>query len=154
MVFCYLKQYVQAGQLKLCTFCFDSEAKGKNDMQLFFNLNPAVSDSYVHMEFGIDGIDSIHLVNGSAEEIGCEGISFRSYTSNDQQGYYWCGEITLSQQFISRYFDTYLDEAGIILLNMYRIFPGSKDFASLFPDSKNDILAKADSMQEFVILKY
>lgn len=154
MVFCYLKQYVHAGQLKLCTFCFDSEATDKNDIQLCFNLNPAKQDGFVHMEFGIDGIDSVVFVNGGTKEIDSEGITFHSFKSNDQQGFYWCGEVTLSEQFIRTYFDTYLDEEGIILLNMYKIFAGSSDYACLFPDGKNDIPAKADSMQEFVILKY
>lgn len=154
MVFCYLKQYVQDGQLKLCTFCFDSEASGKNDIHLCFNLNPAKSERCIDIEFGIDGIGSVCCIDGDVTPMDCDGISFRSYRSNDQQGFYWCGEITLSQQFTARYFDTFLDEAGIILLNMYRVFADSSDYACLFPDSNNDILARADSMQEFVILKY
>ena len=156
MIFCYLKQYVQNGNLHLCTYCFDKEATGKNDLQLCFNLNPEQGEKYIHMEFGVEGIDTVFSVEGgsSAKVAQDKGISYRSFTSNDQQGYYWCGEITFDKDFIKEHFDTLLDEKSIILMNFYKIFPDCGDYACLFPDNKNDILAKADSMQEFVVLKY
>ena len=108
------------------------------------------------MEFGIEGIDTVFSVeDGGSTIVSAEkGISYRSFTSNDQQGYYWCGEITFDKDFIKEHFDTLLDEKSIILMNFYKIFPDCSDYACLFPDNKNDILAKADSMQEFVVLKY
>ena len=156
MVFCYLKQYVQNGDLKLCTYCFDKEAVGTKDLQLCFNLNPEKSDKYINMVFGFDGIDNISSnETDTATPVPFQkGIEYHTFKSNDQQGFYWCGEITLTKNFIKEHFDTYLDEKNIILLNFYKIFPDSEDYACLFPDNKNDILAKADSMQEFVVLKY
>ena len=156
MVFCYLKQYVQNGDLKLCTYCFDKEAVGTKDLQLCFNLNPENGEKYINMIFGVDGIESVVSTENTATAHlhYSNGIVYHSFKSNDQQGFYWCGEITLTKDFISKQFDTYLDEKSIILLNFYKIFPDSEDYACLFPDNKNDILAKADSMQEFVVLKY
>lgn len=159
MVFCYLKQYVHNGKLKLCTFCFDREAAGKNDLQLCFNLNPEETSDFIVMEFGIDGIFSVNEVSCSSgnvtprEDILPE-ISYHSFRSNDQQGFYWCGEITLSEDFIKNCFNTVLKEKSIIVMNLYKIFPGKKDYASLFPDDVNNISDKGNFMQEFVILNY
>ena len=157
MIFCYLKQYVQNGALKFCTFCFDREASGKKDLQLCFNLNPEKSDSFVHLEFGIDGLNHIYTVNPESKtkvEIPADCLEYRSFRTNDQQGYYWCGEITVSSEFISRYFDTALKEQSIILLNFYKVFADTDDYACLFPDENNNIICKSESMQEFVILNY
>ena len=158
MVFCYLKQYVENGNLKICTFCFDKEATGKNDLQLCFNLNPEYSMDFIQMEFGIEGIDSIKAVQSdntvNIMDNLTDGISFRSFTSNDQQGYYWCGELTLTEDFIKNHFNTVLKEKSIIVLNLYKIFPGRSDYACLFPDPENNILKKHSYMQEFVVLNY
>jgi len=156
MVFCYLKQYVHNGDLKICTFCFDKEAAGKNDLRLCLNLNPVISDNYIQLEFGIDGIDKIFKVNGGTLTAITPDfpVQYHSFSSNDQQGYYWCGEITLSKEFIRHHFYTCLEEKSIILLNYYKIFSDSDDYACLFPDEKNDISARTDSMQEFVVLNY
>ena len=159
MVFCYIKLYVEGGKLKICTFCFDSEAKGKNDLQLCFNLNPEKQTDFVTVDFGIDGISSLRYVKTSDNTIadigtGSDGISFHSFRTNDQQGFYWCGELTLSSSFIEKHFSTDLAEKSIILLNLYRLFAGREDYACLFPDPYNRISAKNEYMQEFVILNY
>lgn len=155
MVFCYLKLYVQNGDLKLCTFCFDKEAAGKNDLQLCFNLNPEKDSKYLHTQFGIDGIANLYSVqNGTPVQQCCDGITYHSFKSNDQQGFYWCGEITLSKDFIRTHFNTYLDEKSIILLNLYKIFPSVDDYGCLFPDKDNILTEKSDCMEEFVVLKY
>lgn len=159
MVFCYLKQYVQNKDLKLCTFCFDKEPTGKNDLQLCFNLNPEDTSDFFVMEFGIDGIASINKVYADSGIVkSCNDliadIAYHPFRSNDQQGFYWCGEITLSENFIHRYFNTTLKEKSIFVMNLYKIFPGKKDYASLFPDDFNNISEKADYMQEFVVLNY
>ncbi|MBQ7283363.1 MAG: hypothetical protein IJW74_00700 [Oscillospiraceae bacterium] len=157
MIFCYLKQYVHNGTLKLCSFCFDSEAAGKKDLQLCFNLNPEHSTDFILMEFGIDGINSAVLVspeNKSAENLSSDMFSYRAFKTNDQQGYYWCGEISVSKEFIRQYFDTELKEQSIILLNFYKIFDGIKDYGCLFPDGNSNISCKGETMQEFVILNY
>jgi len=157
MIFCYLKQYVHNGDLKLCSFCFDSMAEGKKDMQLCFNLNPVAKDSFIHIEFGIDGINSIDYIDADANTVtslGTDILSYRSFKTNDQQGYYWCGEITVPAAIVSRYFDTCLKEKSIILLNFYKIFKDSADHASLFPDKANIIAHKHKYMEEFVILDY
>ena len=159
MVFCYLKQYVENGNLKICTFCFDKEAAGKNDLQLCLNLNPEVQSGFIAMDFGIDGISAVSSVCTETNSIDpiCadeEGISYHSFKSNDQQGFYWCGEITFSVDFIRRHFGTFITEESIIVLNLYRLFPGRNDYACLFPDPCNNILTKGEYMQEFVVLRY
>ena len=153
MVFCYLKQYVQNGDLKLCTFCFDKEPSGRNDLQLCLNLNPVSCDSCLQLEFGIDGIEKILLTNGNAPTVLSDGqVQYHSFRSNDQQGYYWCGEIPFRKEFIEQYFHTFLEEKSIILLNFYKTFKNSDDYACLFPDNRAD--SKCCSMQEFVVLNY
>ena len=159
MVFCYLKQYVENGNLKICTFCFAKEASGKNDLQLCFNLNPEKQIDFIAVDFGINGVSSVRKVsaeNGAVTDIdiNCCGIEYRSFRSNDQQGFYWCGELTLSSSFIEKHFSTDLAEKSIILLNLYRLFADREDYACLFPDPYNRISAKNEYMQEFVILNY
>ena len=159
MVFCYLKQYVENGNLKICTFCFDKEAVGKNDLQLCLNLNPEVQSGFIAMDFGIDGISAVSSVCAETNSVNpiCadeEGIDYHSFKSNDQQGFYWCGEITFSVDFIRRHFGTFITEESIIVLNLYRLFPGRNDYACLFPDPCNNILTKGEYMQEFVVLRY
>ncbi len=157
MIFCYLKQYLNNGCLKLCSFCFDSLAVGKNDLQLCFNLNPSKQHGFIHLEFGIDGISSAVFFNPSTNSqypIELSDIEYSSFKTNDQQGYYWCGEITLSASFIEKYFHTSLSEKSIILLNFYKIFPGSSDHACLFADPNNILCEKHKYMEEFVILNY
>lgn len=157
MVFCYLKQYVHGGDLKFCTCCFDKEAAGKQDLQLCVNLNPNRSDDFFHIEFGFDGINHTKFVNPHdklAKDISADGISYRSYRTNDQQGYYWCGELTLSKEFIRRHFDTVMEENSVFLLNFYKIFSDSADHAALFPDSENILTDKAEKMESFVVFNY
>ena len=159
MVFCYLKQYVENGSLKICTFCFDKEPSGKNDLQLCLNLSPENQSDFIALDFGIDGISSTKAVspdNLHCCDISCtaEDISYHAFTSNDQQGYYWCGEITLSAQFIEKHFGTMLEEKSIILLNLYRYFAGMEDYACLFPDPVNNLAEKNNFMQEFIVLNY
>lgn len=159
MVFCYLKQYVENGSLKICTFCFDKEATGKKDLQLCLNLNPEKQSEFILMDFGIDGIDSVKTVSPEQQHIAStactpEDIAFRSFTSNDQQGYYWCGEIIFSAEFIRKQFGTDLAEKSIIVLNLYRFFEGTEDYACLFPDPDNNSFVKNEYMQEFIILNY
>ena len=158
MIFTYLKQYVYNNNLKICTYCFEKDASGKQDLQLCLNLNPEVTKSYIHIEYGIDGINSIYIIddNGNKKEIFdfSDKIQYHSFKSNDQQGYYWCGEITVSKNFIKEIFETILKEKSIISLNLYKIFPQMSDYACLFPDDKNNFLSKKDSMKEFVVLNY
>ncbi|MBR2029013.1 MAG: hypothetical protein IKA10_08520 [Oscillospiraceae bacterium] len=157
MVFCYIKQYVSDGCLKLCTYCFDSEAQGKKDLQLCLNPNPVHTEKFFHLEFGIDGINRFELINphtGETTDADAGRLQYRSFRTNDQQGYYWCGEITVPAQLINEYFATFLEEKSIILLNFYRIFENSTDHASLFPDSENNIFNKHRTMEEFIILNY
>ena len=155
MVFCYLKQYAENGSLKLCTFCFDKEAHGKNDLQLCLNLNPVLSEDFIQLEFGIDGIGNVIKVKNSDIPVAAsDGIKYTSFTSNDQQGYYWCGEISISPEFIEKHFKTKLAEKSVISLNLYKTFDGLTDYAALFPDDENDILNKHKYMQEFIILDY
>lgn len=157
MIFCYIRQYVQNKALKLCAYCFSKEATGKKDFELSLNLNPEKSDDYLHIRFGIEGIDSFEIVSpstGTAKELSAAAVEYSAHKANDQQGHYWCGEITLPEGIIKELFNVELQEKNIILLNLYKIFEDSQDYASLFPDLENAKLKKATAMQEFVILKY
>lgn len=161
MVFCYLRMFVQSGALKLCTYCFDKEASGTKDMELCLNLNPEKSSLYLHMSFGIDGINAVEIVSPDALQgdslipvTAKDFMEYHSHMANDQQGYYWCGEITIYTDWIEEVFDTLLGEKSILSLNLYKIFEDSKDYASLFPANINDKLKQADFMREFVVLKY
>ena len=157
MVFCYLKQYVSEGNLKLCTYCFDSQAKGKKDLQLCIGLNPLTYNSFLHMEFGIDGISSLGLINPDDKNIVSldPGIlQYHTFKTNDQQGFYWCGEITIPADFTKEHFSTCLEEKSIILLNFYKVFADCSDYASLFPDNTDNIFDKHSTMEEFIVLNY
>ena len=157
MVFCYLKQYVNNGDLKLCTYCFDSTATGKQDLQLCLNLNPVAGDKFIHLEFGIDGISKVDCItpdNGAVTALATDAFPYRAFRTNDQQGYYWCGELTIPAQFVAEHFSTRLEEKSIILLNFYKIFADNEDYASLFPDSQNSIQHKHTTMEEFIVLNY
>ncbi len=158
MIFTYLKQYVHNNNLKICTYCFEKDPSGKQDLQLCLNLNPEITKNYIHIEFGIDGINSIFIINdnGDKKEICdfCDKIQYHSFKANDQQGYYWCGEITVSKNFIKEIFETTIKEKSIISLNLYKVFSQMSDYACLFPDDKNNLLSKKDCMKEFVILNY
>lgn len=157
MVFCYLKQYVSAGDLKLCTYCFDSEATGKKDIQLCLNLNPVMFDTFLFIEAGIDGINRIELVdpaNNSIKSLNTDIFQYHTFRTNDQQGFYWCGEITLPEDFIKEYFSTHLEEKSIILLNFYKVFEGCQDYACLFPDETDNLIDRYTTMEEFIVLNY
>ena len=157
MIYCYLKQYVQSGDLKLCTFCFDSTAAGKSDFQLCINLNPTCTRSFLLAEFGIDGINSASILNPDTQQIAAvpsDIIEYRSFKTNDQQGFYWCGELSLSQSFISEYFNTTLKEESIVSLNLYKTFSNNFDYACLFPDSEKTPFAMGEYLQPFVVLDY
>ncbi len=158
MIFTYLKQYVHNNNFKICTYCFEKDTQGKQDLELCFNLNPEKISDYIDIEFGIDGINHIYLVkdNGDKKELSCLGddISYHSFKANDQQGYYWCGELTISKAFIKNFFDTFIKEKSIITLNLYKIFLQTPDYACLFPDNEHNSLSKCYAMQEFVILNY
>ena len=81
-------------------------------------------------------------------------FTLHTFKENDQQGYYWCGELTIPKQAIKTIFNTELSEKSIIKLNFYKIFKGVADHASLFPDRENNKDNKSAYMQEFVVLDY
>ena len=72
-----------------------------------------------------DGINRFDFVNPSTGEIlslNPDILQYHTFRTNDQQGFYWCGEITIPADFTKEYFSTCLCEESIILLNFYKIF--------------------------------
>ncbi|MEG1800352.1 MAG: hypothetical protein RR273_00120 [Oscillospiraceae bacterium] len=162
-VFSYLNQYVENGAIKICTYCFDSEAVGTQDISIAINPNPEQQSDYLSLVFGIDGLGCCEKVSvpqkSSADGAQCapiaaKEIGYHAYKANDQQGYYWCGEITLTKEFLEHTFAAQIGEKSIITLNMYKLFSGCSDYAALFEDNINDKNKRSDFMQEFVVLNY
>lgn len=157
MVFCYLKQYVCSGDLKLCTFSFDSLAKGKTDIALYINFAPEQGQKYLYLNFGIEGFSQQKIIdcgNVHTDIFNDSGINMHCFKSNDQQGYYWCAEISISKEFIKKHFNVSLGEKSIVTLNMVKNFENSTDYASLFPLPENEIFSAGSYLGEFIVLNY
>ncbi len=154
MVFSYLKAYVHNGDLILCSYCFNRYPKENKDLQLSLNLNPLKSDDFLHIEYGIDGINNIKMVYDEKEEILKDTITHSSYKDDDEQGYYWAFEICIKEDLIKKYFSTFLKEKSIISLNLHQIYANSDDFSCLLDTKENTLSAKRKYQKQLVILNY
>ena len=145
MVFCYMKAYVHRDDLVLCSYCFtEKPAEGAN-MHLYLGLDEKNPEKNIRIDYGYDGIACVN----------CEGadISYRSFRADDEQGFYWCGEITVKGGFIREYSGRNLQEKSILTINLTQDFPG-EDFATLFGDAQQADFNRADNMAVFVVLNY
>ena len=53
-------------------------------------------------------MENVYFTDG--EEISADGINLECFKANDEQGFYWCGQITISRHKINQLFDTLPEE--------------------------------------------
>ena len=150
MIFCYLKGYVHGQDLVLCSYNFTENPVGDDSMELLLNLSPDDDkENTLRIIYGYDGIRSA-LFNGTD----CKDfLGFRKFKANDEQGFYWCGEITLSHKFIKDLWYTSIQEKDIITLNMIQKFDNG-DFSVLCGDATENDYKPENNMEVFVVLNY
>ncbi|MEG1862710.1 MAG: hypothetical protein RR198_03795 [Oscillospiraceae bacterium] len=154
MVFCYLKQYVKGEDLLVCTYCFRENPTGKNDLRLLVNLNPEKFRGYIAVDFGFEGISCSELLSQEgAVKISEDTIGFSAFKADDEQGFYWCAELTFSKEVIEKLFSTILKEGALVTLNLLQNFSDG-DFACLFGDAQEKNYSPEENMGVFVILNY
>ncbi len=155
MIFAYLKTFVQNENLHLCSFCFKQNPTGKKDLQLSLNLNPENSKSYLHIEYGIDGIDSVFLIaENETVIINNNLIDVYPFLGDDEQGHYWAFEIIIKKDFIQNYFSTSLVESSSIAFNLHQIYNDSDDFSSIIKTKENSFKEKMNNQKQVLIFNY
>ena len=150
MVFCYLKGYVHQGNLVLCSYCFTEHPQGKNNIHLYLNLSPDKNGAVMQIDYGYDGMGKIVY---DKKEITGDGISLNCFKTDDEQGFYWCGEIRIPAAFTQEYTGTSLGEKSIVAINMVQDFTGG-DYAVLFGIAEEKNYIPENNMDVFVILNY
>lgn len=153
MVFCYVKAYIHQNDFVLCSYCFVENPDNSDNLQLFLNLNPEQAGGFLQINFGYNGISSAIMKKGDSEKDYKEKTSFSSFKADDEQGFYWCGEIRIPMELSKEIFNVTLREKSIISLNMVQKFSNG-DFSCLFGDSTAADYSPADNMEIFVVLNY
>lgn len=154
MVFCYIKAYIHQNDFVLCSYCFVENPDGDDNLRLFLNLNPECGNDLLQIDFGYGGISSALLKKSGNTEINYKDeITFSSFKADDEQGFYWCGEIRIPRRSVEKMFNVSLKEKSIIRLNMLQKFSNG-DFSSLFGDTAHPDYLRADNMEIFVVLNY
>ena len=151
MVFCYLKSYVHQGNLVLCSYCFTENPVGNGNMHIYLNLDAADRNKILQLDFGYEGIGNISLGGEAVMDRHC--ISFRPFKTDDEQGFYWCGEIVIDKDTIRNLYGTALEEKSIFTLNMTQTFENG-DFSVLFGDACEKDYSPQENMNVFVVLNY
>ena len=149
MVFCYLKAYVNGGDLVLCSYRFTEETGKSADMHIYTNLNPESDCGILHIDYGYDGISSATVNNSDI----ADKLVYSSFRADDEQGFYWCGEIRIPARFIKETFGVVLEENSIIQLNMIQTFEND-DIAVLFGNCEEENYSPEENMAVFVVLNY
>lgn len=151
MVFCYLKGYVHGAGLVLCSYCFLENPVGDDNIHLYLNLSPETKDNVLQVDFGYEGISNISFAGKKLTDGRC--VSFRPFKTDDEQGFYWCGEIVIDKDTIDKLFNTQLKEQSIFTLNMTQTFENG-DFSALFGDVCSKDFDAKENMNVFVVLNY
>lgn len=151
MVFCYLKAYVHHSDLVMCNYCFVENPVGDNNIHLYINLNPEDKDNLLEIKFGYDGMGSVLLAGKEVADK--QGIKYRCFKTDDEQGFYWCGEIVLEEGFIRESSGIKLEERSIFTMNMVQQFENG-DFSVLCGDATATGYNPAESMDVFAVLDY
>ncbi len=155
MIFCYLKSFVCDSSLNLCSFCFNQNPTGKKDLQLSLNLNPLKSNSFLHIEYGIDGIDNAFIISESEKmPVDTNLIKTNVFTGDDEQGYYWAFELSISKEFIEEYFSTKLIETSLISFNLHQVYENSNDFSSIVKTLDTSYKEKMNKQKQVLIFYY
>ena len=150
MVFCYLKGYVHGQDLVLCSYNFTENPSGDDNMELFLNLSPEKDkENILKITYGYDGVKSA-VIGGVDYK---DSIDFRKFKANDEQGFYWCGEIVLSHKIIKKLWYSIIQEKDIITLNMVQKFDNG-DFSVLCGDATENNYNPESDMEVFVVLNY
>ena len=149
MIFCYLKTYVHGSDLVLCSYCFTENPVGNDNLHLYLNLNPENKKDILKIDFGFDGIKEISY-KGQKSDI-C--VEYRPFKSNDEQGFYWCGELVIKSDAIAALSGNTLAENSIFTLNMTQCFENG-DMFTLFGNPEKEGFCPEDAMDVFVILNY
>lgn len=150
MVFCYLKSYVHGGNLVLCSYCFAEKPEGNDNIHLYLNLSPNTI-GLMQIDFGYEGIRNITF-NG-LDISDRRNISLHPFKTDDEQGFYWCGEIVIDKSIISQLWNTALEEKSIFTLNMTQTF-NNGDFSVLFGNADEENYRPENNMNVFLILNY
>ena len=149
MVFCYMKGYVHCNDLILCSYCFTEHPSGKDSLHLYINCSPERTDKPLRITFGFDGIS---CADADGEDL-TELISYHSFKADDEQGFYWCGEILLDKKLLNRIFSVSLEEKSLVTMNMVQSFENG-DMSVLFGNAQDEGYSPLDNMEVFVILNY
>lgn len=150
MIFCYLKTYVHDGDLVLCSYCFTENPQGNDNIHLYINLNPENKDDVLKIDFGFEGIRQVSFGD---KQIDSDIIRFRPFKTDDEQGFYWCGELVLKADVIKHLARTGLVENSIFTLNMSQTFDDG-DFSVLFGNRLEENYKPEENMNIFLVLNY
>ena len=151
MVFCYLKGYVHQGDLVLCSYCFTEKPTGNNSIHIYANLSPENREKVLQLDFGYDGISNLSLAGESIMDK--HSVSFHPFKSDDEQGFYWCGEIVIDKDTIQKLYSTQLSEGSIFTLNMTQTFENG-DLSTLFGNAQDEEYNPTENMNVFLVLNY
>jgi len=148
MVFCYMKAYVHKNDLVLCSYCFTETPAEYANMHLYLGLNPEKNNEIIRIDYGFNGIENM------PESMKNSGtVEYRSFKADDEQGFYWCGEIRVKSSFVEKYCGTALQEKSILTINLEQSFENG-DSAALFGDVTAPEYNRADNTRVFVVLNY
>ena len=151
MVFCYLKSYVHGRDLVLCSYCFVENPAGNDNIHLYINLAPENRDKLLEIRFGYEGMGSLLLADKIPAT--ADGVKYRCFKTDDEQGFYWCGEIVLEESFIMENFGIKLEERSIFTMNMVQDFGGG-EYSVLCGDATVPGYNPAENMGVFNVLDY
>ena len=150
MIFCYLKAYVHGKDLVLCSYCFTEKPEGDNNIHLYINLTHEKKADVLKIDFGYEGVCSTSFRNMDTDK---NIADFRAFKTDDEQGFYWCGEITLKADRIKEMYGISLEENSIFTLNMIQSFDNG-DFGALYGNRLEEKYSPAENMELFLILNY
>ncbi len=148
MVFFYMKAYVHKSDLVLCSYCFTEKPAEYANMHLYLGLSPENSDDIIKIDYGYNGIE-----NMPGNMKAASAVEYRSFKADDEQGFYWCGEIRIKGDFIAEYSGRPLREKSILTMNLTQSFENG-DMAALFGDVTVKGYNRAADTQVFVVLNY
>ena len=148
MIFCYLKAYVHKSDLVLCSYCFTEKPAEYANMHLYLGLGAEKSSDKICIDYGYSGIENMPEDMKTAA-----GAEFRSFRADDEQGFYWCGEIRIKGEYISLLSGNFLQERSILTINLTQSFDNG-DMAALFGDVSAKGYNREAEAETFVVLNY
>ena len=151
MIFCYLKAYVHGGDLVLCSYCFTEHPQGNDNIHLYINLNPENRDNILKIDFGFDGVKEISFRGQPVT--GTHPVEYRPFKTDDEQGFYWCGELVIKAETIKQLANSCLEENSVLTLNMSQTFENG-DCSVLFGNPEQENFMAENNMDVFVVLNY